>query len=147
MKKLLQCCLFFVIVGLPHISIVAIPSQQGLIYQELDQGIASWYGFPHHGRRTASGQIYNMNKLTAAHKTIQLGTTVRVTNLENGLFLDVLVNDRGPFIKGRVIDLSAEAAKKLGIYERGLGKVKIEKLILGEVKIGRTLLTKAWKRR
>jgi rare lipoprotein A len=88
-------------------------------------GIASWYGPGFHGSRTASGEIYNMYKLTAAHKTLPLGTYVKVINLENGKSVIVKVNDRGPFVKGRIIDLSYAAAKKLGMVKKGTARVKL----------------------
>jgi rare lipoprotein A len=89
-------------------------------------GRASWYGDWHHGRKTASGERFNKNELTAAHRTLPLGTEARVTNLENGRAVEVLVNDRGPYIKGRVIDLSEAAAKELGMKEKGLARVMVE---------------------
>jgi len=88
-------------------------------------GIASWYGPGFHGSRTASGEIYNMYKFTAAHKTLPLGTYVKVINLENGRSVVVKINDRGPFVPGRIIDLSYAAAKKLGMLKKGTAKVKI----------------------
>ncbi|WP_456437621.1 septal ring lytic transglycosylase RlpA family protein [Desulfurobacterium sp.] len=88
-------------------------------------GIASWYGPNFHGRKTASGEIYNMYKMTAAHKTLPLGTYVKVINLENGKTAIVKINDRGPFVPGRIIDLSFAAAEKLGILGKGTAKVKI----------------------
>lgn len=91
-----------------------------------ENGIASWYGSENHGMQTASGSIYNMYAMSAAHKTLPLGTVVRVTNLENRRQLDVLVNDRGPFIAGRLIDLSYGAARKLGFADQGLARVHIE---------------------
>jgi rare lipoprotein A len=96
------------------------------IYEEI--GRASWYGPYHHGRRTASGERFDMNKLTAAHPTLPLGTGARVTNLENGKSVDVTVNDRGPYVKGRSIDLSKRAAEELGLKRQGVGTVKIEVL-------------------
>lgn len=89
-------------------------------------GYASWYGKKFHGRPTASGEIYNMYDLTAAHKKLPLGTYVRVTNLANRKSVIVKINDRGPFVKGRIIDLSYAAAKKIGMAEKGVQKVKIE---------------------
>lgn len=88
-------------------------------------GIASWYGPGFHGSRTASGEIYNMYKLTAAHKTLPLGTYVKVINLENGKSVVVKINDRGPFVPGRIIDLSYAAAKRIGMLRKGTAKVKI----------------------
>jgi len=89
-------------------------------------GIASWYGADFHGRRTANGETFNMHSLTAAHRTLPLQCTVKVTNLANNRSLFVRVNDRGPFTGNRLIDLSAQSAKLLGFYDRGLAKVKIE---------------------
>ncbi len=92
----------------------------------MQTGVASWYGVPFHGRKTANGEIYNMHTLTAAHKTLPLGTRVRVTNLENLKSLIVKVNDRGPFAHGRIIDLSREAAIQLEMLYNGVARVKIE---------------------
>ena len=89
-------------------------------------GIASWYGKEHHGKTTANGEIFDMNKLTAAHRSLRFGTTIRVTNLSNGQSVEVRVNDRGPFVAGRIIDLSMEAARRLGMVTAGLAKVKLE---------------------
>ena len=89
-------------------------------------GIASWYGPDFHGKPTSSGEIYDMHQLTCAHNTLALGTTVIVTNLENGKSLELRVNDRGPFAKERIIDLSYSAAKILGIWEKGTAFVKVE---------------------
>jgi rare lipoprotein A len=89
-------------------------------------GTASWYGPGFHGKKTASGEIYDQTKLTAAHKTLPLGTKARVTNLENGNAVEVEINDRGPFVKGRIIDLSRAAAGILGLVEDGVAPVKVE---------------------
>jgi len=91
-----------------------------------EQGIASWYGSEFHGRSTANGEPFDMNAVTAAHKTLPLPSTVRVTNLENGRSVLVRVNDRGPFVNGRVIDLSRRAAQLLGVYGPGTAKVRVE---------------------
>ncbi len=91
-----------------------------------EQGVASWYGAPFHGRRTSSGTVYDMHDFTAAHKTLPLPTLVRVTNLDNGRSVVVTVDDRGPFVKNRLIDLSFAAAKELGIVESGTGRVEVE---------------------
>lgn len=99
-----------------------------------EEGVASWYGEDFHGKPTASGQTYDMYKLSAAHKLLPLGTKVRVTNLDNGRKLDVVVNDRGPFIRGRVLDLSYGAARQLGMLQAGLARVRVESL--GEVPRG-----------
>jgi len=91
-----------------------------------ETGIASWYGDPFHGRKTANGATYDMNQLTAAHKTLPMPTDVRVTNLENGRSIVVTVNDRGPFVHGRIIDLSRRAAQLLGVVRKGTAKVRVE---------------------
>ena len=90
-----------------------------------ETGIASWYGHPFHGRRTANGDVYDMNELTAAHKTLPMPTSVRVTNLGNGRSLVLRVNDRGPFTNGRIIDVSRRAAQLLGFQSRGTAKVRV----------------------
>ena len=90
------------------------------------EGVASWYGPGFHGRRTASGEIYNMYDYTAAHKTLPLGTYVRVINLENGKSVVVRINDRGPFVKNRIIDLSYAAAKKIDMIDKGTARVKLQ---------------------
>ena len=92
------------------------------------RGIASWYGTKFHGRRTSSGESYDMFKLTAAHKTLPLPTYAKVTNLENGKQITVKINDRGPFKKGRIIDLSYAAAHKLGMAQQGTARVEVETL-------------------
>jgi rare lipoprotein A len=89
-------------------------------------GLASWYGAEFHGRRTADGERFDMHALTAAHRTLPLQCTVRVTNLANNRSVLVRVNDRGPFAGHRLIDLSAQSAKVLGFYRRGLAKVKVD---------------------
>lgn len=88
-------------------------------------GIASWYGDYFHGRPTATGEIYNMNDMTAAHKTLPLPSWAVVTNLENGKEIYLKINDRGPFVDGRIIDLSRAAAQALGTYRKGLGRVRV----------------------
>jgi rare lipoprotein A len=94
-------------------------------------GVASHYGIWHHGRRTASGERFDERKLTAAHPTLPLGTQIRVTNIENGRAVKVRINDRGPYVKGRILDLSTRAAKELGIGKKGLAEVRIEILYDG----------------
>jgi rare lipoprotein A len=98
-------------------------------------GIASWYGPGFHGKPTASGVIYNQNDLTAAHQTLPLGTRVLVTNLDNGRAIDVTINDRGPFAKGRIIDLSFGAGEALGMIGPGTIPVRLEVLDGGAEKI------------
>ncbi len=91
-----------------------------------ETGIASWYGHPYHGRAAANGEIYDMEKLTAAHRTLPFGAMVRVTNLGNDKSVDVRITDRGPFIDGRIIDLSHAAAEALGFVSAGLARVRVD---------------------
>jgi len=98
------------------------------------RGIASWYGTKFHGRKTSSGEVYNMHAMTAAHKTLPIPVYVHVRNLDNGRSTVVRVNDRGPFIDGRIIDLSYAAAKKLGVDGPGTANVEISVLSKGESK-------------
>jgi len=100
-----------------------VPGRRGSAYVE--RGIASWYGEGFHGNPTASGEIYNMYDLTAAHRTLPLGTSVMVTNLENHRSVRVRINDRGPFLKGRIIDLSYAAAKAIDMAEKGTARVEV----------------------
>lgn len=93
--------------------------------ESLGEGLASYYGPGLHGRPTASGERFDMHALTAAHRTLGFGSCVRVVNQENGRSVEVRVNDRGPFKKGRVIDVSLAAAKKLGLVEKGLARVRL----------------------
>ena len=94
----------------------------------VQQGKASWYGRQFHGRKTASGERYNMNGLTAAHRYLPFGTKLKVTCKQTGKSVIVRVNDRGPFHGNRVLDLSKGAAQQLGLTQRGVGSVKIEKI-------------------
>jgi peptidoglycan lytic transglycosylase len=93
-----------------------------------EKGVASWYGSDFNGKPTASGETYNMYAMTAAHKDLPLGSIVKVTNLENGRHAKVVINDRGPFVAGRIIDLSFSAAKAIGITASGTAIVRIELL-------------------
>ncbi len=99
-------------------------------------GIASWYGGKFHGRKTSNGEIYNMYEMTAAHKTLPLGVMVRVTHLGSGRSILLRINDRGPFVAGRVIDLSYAAAKKLNIVDAGTARVRVEALGYRQVEKG-----------
>jgi rare lipoprotein A len=92
----------------------------------LEIGIASWYGNPYHGRRSANGEIYDMEKLTAAHRTLPFNTWVEVTNFTNGKTVQVRITDRGPFVGGRVIDLSRAAAREIEMIGPGIAKVRLE---------------------
>ncbi|WGL16478.1 septal ring lytic transglycosylase RlpA family protein [Microbulbifer bruguierae] len=93
-----------------------------------ERGKASWYGTKFHGRKTANGEVYNMYALSAAHKTLPLPSYAKVTNLDNGRSIIVRINDRGPFVPGRIIDLSYTAAQKLGYIDRGVARVEVEAL-------------------
>jgi rare lipoprotein A len=92
----------------------------------VDTGLASWYGAKHHGKRTASGEIFNQTKFTAAHQSLPLGSMVKVTNLENGKSVDLRINDRGPYHRGRIIDVSRAAATVLGMRTSGIARVRVE---------------------
>lgn len=96
-------------------------------------GTASWYGHKHDGHRTANGEIFNSRALTAAHRSLPFGTVVRVTNLVNGRTIKVRINDRGPYVRSRIIDLSTRAARDLGILERGVVPVKVEEYASDQV--------------
>ncbi len=96
-------------------------------YQYDEVGIASWYGPGFHGKTTANGEVFDQNKISAAHRTLPMPSVVKVTNLENGLVLEkVRINDRGPFARNRIIDLSKKAAEELGFIKNGVAKVRVE---------------------
>ncbi len=90
-----------------------------------ETGVASWYGHPYHGRRTSNGEVYDMDKMTAAHKRLPFDTWVSVRNLVNGRETEVRINDRGPFVKGRIIDLSRTAATRIGMISAGTARVRL----------------------
>jgi rare lipoprotein A len=114
--------------GLHHASISpdTIPSKG-----DTEVGIASWYGKKFHGRLTANGERFDMRQVSAAHKTLPFGTVVRVTDLGSHRSIKVRINDRGPFVEGRIIDLSRAAAKKLGMKQQGVAKVRLDVLRVG----------------
>ncbi len=105
-----------------------------LSHAQVQTGKASFYADKFEGRKTASGEKYKHSKLTAAHKTLPFGTKLKVTNMANGKSIEVVVNDRGPYVEGRVIDLSKSAARELGFINQGLADVKIEILDAGDGK-------------
>lgn len=116
-----------ILIGLAMSACTCLPKGQA----ELDVGarqlgLASWYGEPFHGWQTASGEIYDMEAMTSAHRTLPLGTRVRVTNLGNGKHVHVRINDRGPYAKGRILDLSYGAAKELEMVDTGVAAVHVE---------------------
>ena len=94
----------------------------------VETGKASWYGAPYHNSRSSNGEIYDMNQLTAAHRTLPLGSTVRVTNLKTGHSTIVRITDRGPFVEGRIVDLSLAAAKQADVWKAGVAPVRLEVL-------------------
>jgi rare lipoprotein A len=91
----------------------------------IEEGVASWYGPGFHGRRTASGEVFDQTALTAAHPTLAFGTRLLVVNLDNGLEVEVRINDRGPFVDGRIIDVSHRAAELLGMVDPGTARVRL----------------------
>lgn len=94
----------------------------------VETGLASWYGPPYHHRHASNGEVYDMNAMTAAHRTLPLGSVVRVTNLQTGHSAVVRINDRGPFVEGRIIDLSLAAAKAVDVWRPGTARVRLEVL-------------------
>jgi rare lipoprotein A len=119
-----------VLVATATVFMLALPAAAGEAHF-FEEGLASWYGGKFHGRQTASGERYDKNGISCAHKTLPFGTVLLVTNLDNGKNLRIRVNDRGPFVKGRVIDCSEAAAEKLGFRGAGIARVRLE--ILGQV--------------
>lgn len=107
-------------------------SINGTKYITDNKGTASWYGKKFHGRKTANGEIYNMHNLTAAHKELPFGTFVKVTNIKNNKNVIIRINDRGPYKKNRILDLSYAAAKKLDMINDGIADVKLEIVKRGE---------------
>ena len=105
---------------------VAPAAEAGGRWRTYETGVASWYGGRWHGRKTANGEKYNQNSMTAAHKRLPFNTKVRVTNLRTGKSCIVRINNRGPYVRGRVIDLSVAAAKQIGSYDGGLTRVRLE---------------------
>jgi len=102
----------------------AIPANAAPLSSET--GLASWYGPPYHNRRGSNGEVYNMHAMTAAHRTLPLGSIVRVTNIKTGHAALVRITDRGPFIPGRIVDLSLAAGRKVDVYQPGVAEVKVE---------------------
>ncbi len=119
--------LMFIIAPAVEAPLVAHPSEP-IRPLKVWQGLASWYGRRFHGRVTANGETYDMNALTAAHPTLPFGSLVRVVNLKTGQSRVVRINDRGPFVEGREIDLSRETASRLGMGKSGLAQVRLELL-------------------
>ncbi len=116
----------------PPTAPVPAPSAEATARGAVEEGLASWYGDPYHGRATASGATYDMWQLTAAHRTLPFGTRVRVTNLDNDRSTEVIVTDRGPFVAGRIIDLSRAAAERIGAVGPGVVPVRLEIVSMGD---------------
>ena len=116
-KRTIQLCTMLFISSL----FISFPSKA-----DSERGLASYYADSLNGNKTASGEPYNKNDLTAAHRTLEFGTSVKVTYLKTGKIVEVRINDRGPHVKDRIIDLSGAAAKELGLKEDGIGEVSIE---------------------
>jgi rare lipoprotein A len=116
------------------VGVPAAPAPVPGVYAE--RGIASWYGVPFHGRRTANGEVYDMNQPTAAHRTLPFGSIVRVINLTNGRQTEVRITDRGPFVDGRIIDLSFAAARSVDMVGAGIVPVRLELLSAGGEAVG-----------
>ena len=110
----------------------SIPSPSMPFRSETERGVASWYGSQYHGRQTASGEVFDMEAMTAAHPSLPFGTQVRVYNRNNGESVDVTINDRGPFVRGRIIDLSRGAAQELGMVRDGVVPVEVRVLEMGD---------------
>ena len=103
-----------------------VETQPAIPGQYVEEGVASWYGVPFDGHRTSNGEIYDMHAFTAAHRTLPFGSVVRVTNLRNGLQTEVRINDRGPFVANRIIDLSLSAAQAIQMVGPGTAQVRLE---------------------
>lgn len=123
--RLFKTIFVFLFLSLPLVSCA-----HRLIKGDSEHGIATWYGEQYQGHRTASGESFDKNALTAAHKTLPMNSIVQVTNLANGQSVSVRINDRGPYGKGRIIDLSEAAARKIGLVQDGMGEVELHVLSL-----------------
>ncbi len=131
-KKLVFCLLLFFAACAPRKEVSYEPLGDGKSFRYKEIGIASWYGKEFHGRNTSNGEIYNMYALTAAHPTLPFHTLVRVTNLENGKGVELRINDRGPFVEGRVIDLSYTGARTIDLVGKGTARVSVEATLPGD---------------
>jgi rare lipoprotein A len=129
LNKLLTLFIVAILISLPVSASARV--KQG----QTQRGVASYYHDSLHGRKTASGEVYNKRISSAAHKSLPLGTKVRVTKVSNGKSIVVRINDRGPFVRGRIIDLSRRAANDLGIIHSGVARVKVEVLSVPRRKI------------
>jgi rare lipoprotein A len=125
-NKRYRACILVLALCLAAYSALSAKEKIIQIHPHATVGIASFYGAKFQGRRTASGELFNNLEMTAAHRTLPFGTQLRVTNLRNGKSVVVRVNDRGPHLRGRIIDLSKAAAKRIGITRTGIARVKLE---------------------
>ena len=114
------------LVVLSLLCVVGCISAQEAGAHRIERGLASWYGYPYHGQQSASGEIYDQEKLTAAHRTLPFGTRVRIRRLDRNRSVVVRINDRGPFVESRIIDLSHAAAVRLGMVRSGVAPVTVE---------------------
>lgn len=105
-------------------------------FEKIQYGISSYYGPKFHGKLTANGEIFDMYKVSAAHRYLAIGTLIKVTNLDNNKTLNIRINDRGPYVNNRILDCSYAAALKLGFVEEGTANIKLEVLVMGTGKIG-----------
>ena len=105
-------------------------------FEKIQYGISSYYGPKFHGKLTANGEIFDMYKVSAAHRYLAIGTLIKVTNLDNNKTLNIRINDRGPYVNKRILDCSYAAALKLGFVEQGTANIKLEVLVMGTGKIG-----------
>ena len=121
MLKLINAFIIFVLTAF----CITMNAQAETVFQ---QGKASYYGKAHHGKKTASGKRFNMHAMTAAHRSLPFGTQLKVTSKDTGKSVNVTINDRGPYAGGRILDLSQEAARQLGMIKRGVGQVTIERI-------------------
>ncbi len=119
----------------PRVSTAPAPAPQAAV-GAAEEGMASWYGHPYHGRRTTSGEVYDMEQMTAAHRTLPFGARVQVENLANGREVEVRINDRGPFVQDRVIDLSRAAARQIEMLGPGTARVRLRVVSLPQTPAG-----------
>jgi rare lipoprotein A len=126
LKRLKWAGVAVALAALPALTNDAALAQKARTPVFVQSGVASWYGPGFHGRKTASGERFNQHQLTAAHKRLPLGTVATVTNLRNGKTVRVEINDRGPYVRGRIVDLSKAAAEQLGMKRSGTTPVRLE---------------------
>lgn len=131
-KRFALCLLLLLSACAPRREVSYEPLGDGKSFRYRETGVASWYGKEYHGRKTSNGEVYDMFALTAAHPTLPFHTLARVTNLENGKKVDLRINDRGPFVEGRVIDLSYTGAQALDMVSKGTARVALEATLFAD---------------